>query len=150
MHLKKILLIIAVLLPITALGVKNRCIGLWETKENGSVVNIFQNGSKYFGEIVWLNDTYTKNNKVVRDIYNPNKKDSEKPLLGKVILKNFVEKSNHILESGTVYNPHNGKTYKCIIKAEDNVLKVKGYIGVPFFGSTETWMLRTRIYNNKS
>ncbi|MCP4177027.1 MAG: DUF2147 domain-containing protein [bacterium] len=150
MYFKKLLLIVTILLPITLLGVKNECVGFWETKGNDSVVNIFKNQDKYFGEIVWLNNSYSKYGLPVKDAYNPNKKESKKPLLGKVILKNFVSKCNNTLKGGTVYDPHNGKTYKCIIEADGNLLKVKGYIGIPFFGSTEIWKRRIRIYQNKT
>ncbi|MEX2015418.1 MAG: DUF2147 domain-containing protein, partial [Candidatus Hydrogenedentales bacterium] len=49
-------------------------------------------------------------------------------------------------DSGTIYDPNNGKTYKCVIKyAKDETvqggekLDVRGYIGVPALGRTTVW-----------
>ena len=42
---------------------------------------------------------------------------------------------------GTIYDPEEGKTYKCVMKlADENTLNVRGYIGVPAFGRTVTWL----------
>jgi uncharacterized protein (DUF2147 family) len=43
-------------------------------------------------------------------------------------------------KDGTIYDPKTGKEYSC--KAEmkkNNVLEVRGYIGVSVFGRTDTW-----------
>jgi len=37
-------------------------------------------------------------------------------------------------------DPENGKDYKCRITiADDGTLKVRGYIGLPALGRTQTW-----------
>ncbi len=41
---------------------------------------------------------------------------------------------------GRIYDPNNGKTYKCTLElANDGTLKVRGYVGISWFGRTETW-----------
>ena len=40
-------------------------------------------------------------------------------------------------EAGKIYNPKNGKTYKCSIWLDGANLKVRGYLGV--FYETQTW-----------
>jgi len=41
---------------------------------------------------------------------------------------------------GTIQDPNNGKTYRCIVTyVDENTLKVRGYIGVSLTGRTETW-----------
>ena len=119
MYFKKNLLIIAILLPAAVFAENNMCIGLWETKGNDSVVNIFIQKNKYFGEVVWLKSTYWEDGMPLKDIFNPDKEESRKPILGKIILKNFVAQSNTTLINGTIYDPHNGKSYKCIIRSEE-------------------------------
>jgi len=53
-----------------------------------------------------------------------------------------LSKSKEKWEGGKIYNPKNGKTYKCTIWLEGNNLKVRGYLGI--FYETQTWKnLRT-------
>ena len=40
-------------------------------------------------------------------------------------------------EGGKIYNPKNGKTYKCSIWLDGNNLKVRGYVAM--FYETQTW-----------
>jgi uncharacterized protein (DUF2147 family) len=43
---------------------------------------------------------------------------------------------------GDILDPHNGKTYHCTVQLGDNNnrLNVRGYIGMPLFGRTQTWV----------
>jgi uncharacterized protein (DUF2147 family) len=64
-----------------------------------------------------------------------------------IISAAYLFEENHYLEAirqkkdkwegGKIYNPKNGKTYKCAIWIEDGKLKVRGYLGV--FYETQTW-----------
>ena len=64
-----------------------------------------------------------------------------KPVIGLIIVKDFVYKGDGQWHKGTIYDPDNGKTYKCKIKFGDNekVLKVRGFIGVSLLGRTTLW-----------
>jgi uncharacterized protein (DUF2147 family) len=43
-------------------------------------------------------------------------------------------------EGGTLYNPKDGKSYKCKInKIDANTIKVRSYIGFTFIGKSTTW-----------
>jgi uncharacterized protein (DUF2147 family) len=46
---------------------------------------------------------------------------------------------------GEILDPENGKTYKATLKLADNGQKllVRGYIGLPIFGRSQTWVRRT-------
>ena len=45
-----------------------------------------------------------------------------------------------IWSGGTVYDPENGKTYKCkLTLRKDGRLEVRGYIGFSLIGRTEIW-----------
>ena len=54
-------------------------------------------------------------------------------LCGKII---WLKKGDKY-EGGKIYNPKNGKTYKCSIWLEGNNLKVRGYVAM--FYETQTW-----------
>ena len=45
-------------------------------------------------------------------------------------------------DGGTILDPNNGKTYKLRLKpVEDGKkLEVRGYIGAPMFGRSQTWL----------
>src|SRR5579872_5429150 len=46
---------------------------------------------------------------------------------------------------GEILDPENGKTYKATLKLSDGGQKllVRGYIGLPIFGRSQTWVRRT-------
>ena len=46
-----------------------------------------------------------------------------------------------VFEGGDVLDPNNGKVYKAKLKLIDNgsKLEVRGYIGLPMLGRTQTW-----------
>jgi uncharacterized protein (DUF2147 family) len=43
-------------------------------------------------------------------------------------------------ENGRIYDPKNGKEYKCVMTLKDaNTLDVRGYVGITLIGRTDTW-----------
>ncbi len=53
------------------------------------------------------------------------------------MLKDFKYKNNK-WEDGTIYDPEDGKTYKCSMWIEKGKLKVRGHWGL--FHQTQTWI----------
>jgi len=64
------------------------------------------------------------------------------------VLKGFsYDASDDKWDGGTIYDPENGKTYKCVIRIADEKasngmtkLNVRGYIGIPALGRTTVWV----------
>lgn len=116
-------------------------IGQWKTAQGKAVVEIFKQGNKYFGKIIWLaepNDAETGKPKT--DKKNPNENLRSRPLIGLVNLKDFGFVKENVWEDGKIYDPKNGKEYSCNMKLSDkNTLQVRGYIGISLLGRTETW-----------
>ena len=56
-------------------------------------------------------------------------------------MKQSVDDKN-VFEGGEILDPNNGKVYKSKLKLVDNGarLDVRGYIGVPMIGRTQTWI----------
>ena len=99
-------------------------------KKDGKV-EIYKKNNKYYGKIAW-----SKNGG--KDHNNPDPKLKERDLLGTDFLKDFTfDKDDNEWTNGTVYDPNNGKTYKCYMWMEGENLKVKGYIGVSLLGRSE-------------
>ncbi len=60
--------------------------------------------------------------------------------IGITNLLGFTYEGNSEYDNGTVYDPENGKTYKCIMTLENiNSLNVRAYIGFSFIGRTDVW-----------
>ena len=67
------------------------------------------------------------------------RKNMSSCLLNALVLVSMpgTSKSKEKWEGGRIYNPKNGKNYKCSIWLDGDQLKVRGYIGV--FYETQTW-----------
>ncbi len=119
----------------------DKLIGVWEPSSGKARVKVEKIGAKYYGKIVWLkepNDPETNQPKL--DKNNPDASLRSVPLKGYRLLKDFVYKGKNEWTDGTIYDPENGSTYKCIIKMkDDNTLDIRGYIGVEALGRTDVW-----------
>lgn len=147
--MKKIGSFVILFLALSAwLGVKinaqnkpDDILGIWFNEEKTSKVEIFKKGSLYFAKIVWLkelNDKVTGKPRV--DNLNPDVKLQKTPLLGLVIMKNFVFDGKDEWEDGTIYDPKKGKTYSCYMSFDGlGILKIRGYIGFSLLGRTTYW-----------
>lgn len=113
-------------------------LGTWLTASGKAKVQIYKEGTKYNGKIVWLQNPTYEDGKVKVDKNNPDKARQTVPLLGLNMLKSFVFDEDE-WEGGTIYDPENGKTYSCTIKFRDGKLDLRGYIGISLIGRTQTW-----------
>lgn len=146
--MKKRNMVIFVIFAVSLLfGKSNQknLVGEWWTQggKDGakSIVEVYQKTGKYFGKIVWLREPNNEQDKKKLDIENPKKKLRNREILGLEILKKFSfdSKKNKWI-NGTIYNPEDGKTYKCLMELlDDNTLKVRGYIGFSLIGKTQIW-----------
>ncbi len=116
---------------MAATGYSQDILGKWVTEAGDAQVEIYQAGDKLNGKIVWLKQGPEK-----KDSHNPNEKLRSRKLLGVNILSGLTKKKDK-WEGGKIYNPKNGKDYKCSIWLEGAKLKVRGYIG--FFYETQVW-----------
>jgi uncharacterized protein (DUF2147 family) len=75
-----------------------------------------------------------------KDEKNPDPALRNRPLTGLELFAGFSYDGDGRWSGGTIYDPNSGKTYRCIVTWVDgDELKVRGYIGVPMLGRTETW-----------
>ena len=84
-------------------------------------------------------ETHAGQSKVDRE--NPDEALRTRPVDGMEIVWGFHwDARDERWESGSIYDPKNGKTYRCYIELrEDGTLKVRGYIGFTLIGRTEIW-----------
>jgi uncharacterized protein (DUF2147 family) len=119
--------------------------GLWKTidddgKTEKSLVRISNEGGVYTGK--------------VEKILDPAKADAKcdkckgaratQPILGMVIIEGVKQDpdDSNLFNGGQILDPADGKTYKVRLKTADGgkQLDVRGYIGTPLLGRTQTWI----------
>lgn len=105
--------------------------GKWLTEAGDAQVEIYESNGKMNGKIVWL-----EKGPDTKDIHNKDEKLRSRKLMGVNILSGLTKKEDK-WEGGRIYNPKNGKNYKCAIWLDGDKLKVRGYIG--FLYETQTW-----------
>ncbi|MDP2176101.1 MAG: DUF2147 domain-containing protein [Bacteroidota bacterium] len=119
----------------------DKLVGLWEPSNGRSRIKVEKIGTKYYGKIVWLKepiDPVTQKAKL--DKNNPDTSMRSVPLKGYRILKDFIYNGKNEWSEGTIYDPENGSTYSCVINMkDDNVLNIRGFIGIKALGRTDVW-----------
>lgn len=132
-------------LPVNAFPFDD-ILGVWETQNGESRVEIFRCQNKYCGKIVWLKfPVYAADDargmaglaKVDRENASPSR--HTKPLLNLVILENLTYTGDNQWEEGSIYDPKNGKTYQCKMTLEGRQLHVRGFVGISLLGRTAVW-----------
>lgn len=118
---------------------KDVIIGKWINSSGEAHVDITKKGEKYYGKIVWLKEPKDEKGTVKTDVKNPEKSLQSRPILGLEILKDFVYDDGKWTD-GKIYDPKSGKTYSCNMSMKGNdVLNMRGYIGISLIGRSETW-----------
>ena len=135
--------IIAVLAPIMLLllSVPARAetpLGLWDADE--SQIEIYHCGELLCGRVAALEEPLDKDGNPKLDVNNPDPALRTRPILGMDLIADFSRKSDRQWVNGKIYDPRDGKTYKCKMTLQkDGTLKVRGYVGVSLFGKTVVW-----------
>jgi uncharacterized protein (DUF2147 family) len=120
--------------------------GLWKTvddatKKEKSLVRIVESGGVYTGKVEKFLDPATAADAVCKDCSDERK---DKPILGMTIIRNMKASADDkgVFEGGDILDPNNGKVYSAKLKLVDNGarLDVRGYIGMPMLGRTQTWI----------
>lgn len=120
-------------------------IGVWLNEEATGKIQIYKEKDKYFGKLVWLREPIDKATGLPKsDKENPNPSLQSAPVIGLVNLKDFTFDGKEEWSGGTIYDPKNGKTYKCFIRFENqNKLKIRGFIGISMLGRNTYWTRST-------
>ena len=126
------------LLLVTSSILAADIVGLWDAGE--SHVEIYSCGDLLCGRIAELDEPLDKEGKPKLDDNNPDPALRSRTILGMDLIAGFSRAGKRKWEDGTIYDPRDGKTYKCVMKLQrDGTLKVRGYVGVPLLGKTVVW-----------
>jgi len=119
--------------------------GLWKTvddntKREKSLVRIVESGGVYTGKVEKIIDPDSPKDAVCKDCTDDRK---DQPVLGMTIIRNMKPSAGdkNVFEGGDVLDPNNGKVYSAKLTLVDGgkKLDVRGYIGMPMLGRTQTW-----------
>ena len=118
-------------------------IGLWLVEDGAAQVRVEPCGDgDLCGRIVWLEEPLDAGGRQRRDVENREAALREGPVLGLTILTRVprVPNDDGVWTDARIYDPRNGKTYKCKLELEaDGRLKLRGYVGFSLFGRTTRW-----------
>jgi uncharacterized protein (DUF2147 family) len=118
-------------------------VGLWKTIDDHTgkpkaLIRITENNGELRGKI----------EKLFLDIGEKNPKcnkcegaQKDQPIIGMTILSGMKQEGTEYGD-GQILDPANGKVYKSRMSLADNgkKLNVRGYIGMPMLGRTQTWL----------
>ena len=120
-------------------------LGRWLTADRDSVIEIYDCGAALCGRIVWLRDPLDESGKPATDDENPNPALRNRPICGLDIMHGFKPDGAGAWDDGAIYDPNDGKTYHASMTLESAMqLRVRGYIGIPLLGASQTWMRADR------
>lgn len=119
-------------------------LGPWLTEKEGAVIEIYRCGEEGSRElcarIAWLREPYTDEGDLKRDPENPDASLRDRPLCGIEVLTGLKRSDSNTWSYGRVYNPKNGNDYSAYLDAKaDETVHIRGYIGIPLIGKSETW-----------
>ncbi len=111
-------------------------LGIWINQAGDGQIEISLQQEKYIGTILGGGSGDPDR----KDINNSDSTLRDRPLLSLQIVGELAYQDNDKWAGGWIYDPNDGKTYKCKAALIDNeTLEIRGYIGIPAFGRTETW-----------
>jgi uncharacterized protein (DUF2147 family) len=124
---------------------QNTPAGLWRTidddgKTEKSTVRITITNGVVTGKVEHITDPAKADEKCVK--CDDDRKD--KPIVGMVIINDVKQDPDdpELWDGGLILDPAKGKTYRVRLKPIEGgkQLEVRGYIGSPMFGRTQTWV----------
>ena len=120
--------------------------GVWktiddETKKEKSLIRITEAGGVFTGKLEKLLDPAARPDAVC-DLCTDDRKD--KPIVGMTLIKGVKQSDSDKgrWDGGEILDPNNGKSYKVRLTPGEGgkTLAVRGYIGAPMLGRTQTWV----------
>jgi uncharacterized protein (DUF2147 family) len=129
------LALLAALVPLPAAAQPAGVLGNWQDP-SGSIIRIGSCGGQVCLWLIELGPSAPS----TADIHNPDPALRSRALCGLKIGAGFVLRDPAHAAGGSIYDPKSGKTYRGAMTAEDGKLDLRGYVGIPLFGESQTWV----------
>lgn len=142
--MKFLAFIAAAAIAIPAFAQTSSPAGLWkniddETGKPKALIRITESNGVLSGQIEKLFRDANEDQNPKCDKCEGARKDQ--PIIGMTILSN-LKKDGDEYNGGEILDPNNGKVYKSKVHLTDGgkKLNVRGYIGMPMLGRSQTWV----------
>ena len=121
-------------------------VGVWKTiddesKKEKSLIRITESGGVLSGKLEKLLDPASPPDAVCKECSDERK---DKPIVGMTLIRRVKQNDGDkaVWDGGDILDPNNGKVYRVRLKPIDGggKLEVRGYIGTPILGRTQTWI----------
>lgn len=139
--LKSMIFTAFLLCEVVFAGQQSPLIGDWR-EPSGTVIRIEPCGRDLCLQIVSLSRLAPSQ----VDAKNPDLSKRSRSLCGLVIGKQFELSDPSHASGGFLYDPKSGNTYRGGMALDGDELRLRGYIGLPIFGRTETWYRNLRPF----
>lgn len=142
----RVLLGLSLLIASTASWAQISPVGLWKSIDDHSgkptaLIRISESGEVLQGRIEKLFDQSNERALLCIKCSGARK---DQPILGMTIIEGMRREEAHANEydQGTILDPDNGVVYRSrmALSKDGNQLHVRGYVGMPLFGRTQTWV----------
>lgn len=127
--------------PMPSDGAVATVYGIWVDEDGEAAIEIAACEAGICGVIIWLREPTVEGDKPKTDIHNADVSLHDRPIIGLRLLEGFRPDGPGRWAGGRVYDPNNGKSYRCKLELEDGgeTLTIRGYILAPLFGRTTRW-----------
>ena len=121
-------------------------VGVWKTidddsKKEKSLIRITESNGVLSGKLEKLLDPASPPDAVCKECSDERK---DKPIVGMTLIRGVKQNDGDkaVWDGGDILDPNNGKVYRVRLKPIDggSKLEVRGYIGTPMLGRTQTWI----------
>lgn len=138
-------IVLALVAAVGSVSAQGTPVGVWKTiddktKTEKAQIRITEAGGVYSAKIEKLLAADAKPDSVC-DKCSDDRKD--KPIVGMEIMRGVKRSdSDNTWDGGTILDAAEGKVYKVRLQTADGgkKLEVRGYIGMPMMGRTQTWI----------
>jgi uncharacterized protein (DUF2147 family) len=132
--------------PGTAVSAMVSADGAWLIDGTGAAVQIFDCSGLLCGRIIWLERARDAAGRLAYDNKNPDPVFRQRPLCGLTVLHGLHPAGLDHWNSGSLYNPDDGKTYSVSAELRSaDIFVARIYLGVPLFGETKTLLRVPRL-----
>jgi uncharacterized protein (DUF2147 family) len=123
--------------PVSKVFMADDIAGDWVKDDGAFKVRIERIADKYYGKILWLEQPFDKEGKPKKDVFNPDPKLRDNPVIGLTVLKSLKYYRDGLWEDGELYDLESGKSYDCRITLRDkNHAEMRAYITFSFLGKS--------------
>jgi len=116
------------------MGGQTGVLGYWE-RSSKAVLRIYPCGNEVCAKIVRRSPT----SPLSTDSRNPDASLRARPICGLDVGTGFRQVDANHLVGGHLYDPLSGKTYSGMATSDGDQVKLRGYVGISWFGKSEVW-----------